>query len=93
MDHCNIEVSKKYYSQGNFAEFCRISHITTFAGILEEDWATLQLLLISHSTITISKIHKKFAVRAIFKKIGNLRNFAFNKFSYNLGFQPFYLTT
>ena len=34
----------------------------------EEDWATLQLPLISRSIITMPKLHKKLAVRAIFKK-------------------------
>ena len=53
---------------------------------LEEGWGTFQLLLISCS-IAISKLHKKLASRSIFKKPFTLRNFAFQNFYQNLGFQ------
>ena len=48
----------------------------------------MQQLLISRSNITVSKLYKKLAVRTIFRENCKLRNFAFNNFCQNLGFQP-----
>ena len=53
----------------------------------EEGWTTLRLLLVSPSIITVSTLQKKYAVRVISRKFRNLWNFAFYKFSKNLGFQ------
>ena len=47
------------------------------------------LLLISRSIITMSKLHKKVAVSAIFRKNCNLQNLAFYNFCQNLGFGQF----
>ena len=55
---------------------------------LEEGQAALQLLLISRSIMTVPKLYKKLAVRAIFRKNYKLRNFTFYNFSQNLGFRP-----
>ena len=55
----------------------------------EEACATWKLFLISGSIITVSKLHKKPAVRTIFRKNWNLWNFAFYNPSWNLDFQPF----
>ena len=98
MDHYNIKVSKKDYRQelsSGKKLFCEISHIATFARILvfnpKKKIGKLCscFYLISLGIITISKIHKKFAVTAICKRNCNLRNFAFYKFSQNLGCPPF----
>ena len=48
----------------------------------------MQLLLISRRIIRISKFYRKLAFSPIFRKICNLRNFAFYNFCQNLGFQP-----
>ena len=69
----------------NFA-FCNCSYLGFH--FLKEDRATLELLSILNSTIIIPKLHIKVAVRAIFKKIYNLRNLTFNNFMTNLGFLP-----
>ena len=69
----------------NFA-FCNCSYLGFH--FLKEDRATLELLSILNSTIIIPKLHIKVAVRAIFRKIYNLRNLTFNNFMTNLGFLP-----
>ena len=71
-------IFRKTCNLRNFAfyNFCENLDFQSY----EESWATLQLPLISRSIITMSKLHKKLAVRAIFRKICNLRNFAFYNF-------------
>ena len=54
---------------------------------LEEGWATLQPLLVSRAIITMAQLLRKPSVRNIFRKTWILWNFAFYKFSENLGFQ------
>ena len=55
----------------------------------EEGWETLQVPLISRSIIKMPNLHKKRAVRTIFKKMCNLRNFSFYNFGWNLVFNPY----
>ena len=70
----------------NFA-FCNFYQNLGFQS-LEEGWATLQLLLASRSIITMTQLLRKPSVRNIIRKTCILWNFAFYKFSENLGFQP-----
>ena len=71
--------------------FCLILHLTLarilFFLSLEENCVTLKVLKIPHGNIVITKVLKRNAVRGIFKKTLNLRNFAFYNFSEDLGFR------
>ena len=62
--------------------------LESWFSVFKRDFGNFQLFLISRSIITISKLYKNVAVKAILRKICNLRNLVFYKFSQNLGFQP-----
>ena len=88
-------LTNKDHSQGYLQKICIFQNFALYNfsqnlvfQFLQEDLATLQLLSIPDIIITIPKLDKKRAVRAIFKKNCNLRNLACYNFSGSLGFQP-----
>ena len=92
-NHYNIKVCKRDYSQGYYQKIYYLAKFRILQLLLESWYSALRRVLanftpplISRSIVTMSKLHRKLAVTAMFRKFSILQNFAFYNFWQNLGF-------